>query len=392
MKEVVLIKNGEIALKGLNRRTFEDILTKSIRRAVRPAGEFSVTRAQSTMYVLPQQDNCDMDLAVRRLQHVFGIVALSRACVVEKDLEAIKQAAGEYLKPDLQDARTFKVEAKRADKKFPFISPEIAREVGGYLLEQFPHLKVDVQNPDLTVVVEVRDFGAYVHARQLPGAGGMPYGSSGRAMLLLSGGIDSPVAGYMMAKRGVELLAIHFESPPYTSVRAKQKVLDLAKILCEYCPGIPLYCVHFTDVQTAIKDNCPEEFFTVIMRRMMMRIAQALCEKTQSKALITGESLAQVASQTMDAIASTDAVCKIPVFRPVIGMDKSEIVAVSQKIGTFETSILPYDDCCTVFTPKHPKTKPRIADLQKAEEALDIDSLVAQAVEKTEKIIIKADD
>ncbi len=390
MKEIILIKNGELALKGLNRRTFEDMLVKNMRRRLESVGKFKFNIAQSTIVAEPEDEAIDLDEAVERIKKVFGIAAFSRAAAVEKDMEIILKSAEEYLAPQLLTARTFKVEAKRSDKKFPLKSPEICAETGGYLLRKFPHLSVDVHNPDMIVTVEVRDTYAYIHGNQIKGAGGMPTGSAGRAALLISGGIDSPVAGYMMAKRGLELCAVHFASPPYTSERAEQKVHSLLKQVSKYSGRISLFVVPFTETQEQIKDNCPEEIFTVVMRRMMMRVAQIIAAKQNAGALITGESVGQVASQTMPAIACTDNVCEMPVFRPLIGMDKDEVVAISRKIETFDISILPYEDCCTVFTPKHPKTRPTIEYVQECEKALEVDRLVKEAVEGTRFVSITA--
>ena len=380
MKEIILIKNGEIALKGLNRATFEDIMIKNMRRRLSVLGKFKITRAQSTVAVEPEDEEIDLDEAVEILKKVFGIAAMSRALVTEKNLGTIQKDAAEYLKDTLSEIRTFKVEAKRSDKSFPYQSPEICRDVGGYLLSKNPHLKVDVHHPDVIVTVEVRDFAAYVHAGVIHGAGGIPIGSSGKAMLLISGGIDSPVAGYMMAKRGLILDAIHFVSPPYTSERAKLKVLELAQKMCEYCGTIKMHIVPFTHIQEQIRQHCPEDLFTIIMRRFMMRISQRVAKASSCEALITGESMGQVASQTLKAIACTDRVCSMPVFRPLIGMDKNEIIEISRKIDTFETSILPYEDCCTVFTPRHPRTKPSLSMVEHAEEVLEIESLIEEAV------------
>ena len=387
MKEIILLKAGEIALKGLNRSTFEDRLVKNCKFRLKGIGSFKFTRAQSTMVAEPMDESIDMDDAVDALKTVFGFAGLSRACVVEKELAAIQQAAADYLGEDLRRARTFKVEAKRADKAFPLKSPEICTEVGGYLLSRFPHLQVDVHNPDMTVYVEVRDHAAFVRGPQMPGAGGMPVGSSGKALLLISGGIDSPVAGYMMAKRGLEIEAIHFAAPPYTSEHAKQKVITLCQETGRYAGRIKLHVVGFTKVQEEIRDKCPEEYFTIIMRRYMMKIAERLAQQNGCGALITGESVAQVASQTLYAIGCTDVACQLPVLRPVIGMDKNEIVAVSRRIGTFETSILPYEDCCTVFTPRHPRTNPRLHQVLAAEQAMDEEALIAQAMENIETIV-----
>ncbi len=384
MKEIILLKNGEIALKGLNRSVFEDKLISNARRRLEELGKFGFRKAQSTIFVEPKDEDIDLDEAVDILQKVYGIIALTKAAVVEKDFEAIKETAITYLKDELMEAKTFKVDAKRSDKSFPLKSPEICRELGGYILEHFPHLSVDVHNPDVNVVVEVRDYAAYVHGKQLPGAGGIPVGSGGRALLLLSGGIDSPVAGAMMAKRGLEVYAIHFASPPYTSERAKQKVITLAEKMTAYCGRMNLFVVPFTEIQERIKDDCPEELFTIIMRRYMMRIACRIARQQDCEALITGESVGQVASQTIQAMACTDAVADMPVFRPVVGMDKEEIIKISHKIDTFETSILPYEDCCTVFTPKHPRTKPVLKFVEQAEQAMDMENLIDRAVKGTE--------
>lgn len=388
MKEIILIKNGELALKGLNRRTFEDMLVKNMRRRLESIGKFKFTIAQSTIVAEPEDETVDLDEAVERIGKIFGIAGFSRAAAVEKDMETILRSAEEYLAPQLLTVRSFKVEAKRSDKKFPMTSPEICRETGGYLLRKFPHLEVDVHNPDIVVTVEIRDTSAYIHGKQIKGAGGMPTGSAGRAALLISGGIDSPVAGYMMAKRGLELMAVHFASPPYTSERAEQKVHSLLKQVSKYSGRIALFVVPFTETQELIKDNCPEEIFTVIMRRMMMRVAQKIAAKEHAGALITGESVGQVASQTMQAIACTDSVCEIPVFRPLIGMDKDEVVAISRKIETFDISILPYEDCCTVFTPKHPRTRPTIDYVEECEKALEVDRLVNEAAENARFVFI----
>ena len=389
MKEIILIKNGELALKGQNRRGFEETLMKNIRRRLRSLGEVDIHAAQSTVYVRPKTEDFDMKEAVNRVGKIFGIAAFTPSAVAQKDMEKIKQTAALYLEKELGGASTFKVEAKRADKTFPFKSPEIAREVGGFLLSRFHNLKVDVHNPDITVTVEIREKGAYIHGNQIKGAGGMPVGTGGRAAILISGGIDSPVAAWTMAKRGIELVGVHFASPPYTGPRAEQKVRDLLTVVSGYSGIIPLFIVPFTEIQLEIGEKCPEELFTVIMRRFMMRIAQVIARKEECKALITGESVGQVASQTMDALFCTDKVCEMPVFRPLIGSDKDEIVTVSRKIGAFETSILPFEDCCTVFTPKHPRTKPKLEFVEKAEEALDIPGLVERAVDGARFEIIK---
>ena len=378
MKEIILLKCGEIALKGLNRGGFEDRLVKNCKRRIEDLGKFEFKKSQSTIYIEPKDENIDLDEACERLKKVFGIIALTRACCAEKNWDDIAAKAREYLSDVMPNVKTFKVEAKRSDKSFPMKSPEISREMGAVILSKFHHLKVDVIHPDIVVMVEIREKYAYIHGFQSQGAGGMPVGSSGRGLLLLSGGIDSPVAGYMMAKRGVDICALHFQSPPYTGERAFLKVQTLTEKLTDWCGVIDLFSCHFTEVQEQIKEKCPEELFTVIMRRFMMRVANKVAAKEECGCIITGESLAQVASQTMPAIGCTDAVADVPVFRPCIGMDKQEIINIANKIDTFETSILPYEDCCTVFTPRHPKTKPTIAMIEEAEKALDIETLVEQ--------------
>lgn len=387
MKEVILIKNGELALKGLNRRTFEDIMIKNMRRKLSDLGAFTFTPSQSTIKV-EGEDGVDLEEAVDRLSRVFGIAGFSRALKLEKDFELVLEETGKYLEEQLLCASTFKVCAKRSDKKFPYDSPKICLLLGERLLDEYPHLTVDVHNPELTVTVEVRDNDIFVHANQLKGAGGMPVGSAGRAALMVSGGIDSPVAGWMMAKRGIELTAIHFASPPYTSERAEQKVHDLLRKVARYSGRIELSVVPFTEFQEAIRDRCPDDLFTIIMRRMMVLCAQRIASHTGCGALITGESLGQVASQTLGAIACTDEAATMPVFRPLIGMDKDEIISISRKIDTFEISILPFEDCCTVFTPRHPRTRPKLADVIEAESRLDVDALVERAVAGVRKIII----
>ena len=389
MKEIILCKYGEIALKGLNKSTFESMMMKSTRRRLKKFGEINITKAQSTVYVEPVDDNIDVDEVVDRLSKIFGIIKLCRCCVVEKTMDAILNDSIEYIREDMEAAKTFKVDAKRSDKKFPYKSPDICNELGGKLLETFPHLSVDVHKPDVTVTVEVREKYAFIHAGKLEGAGGIPVGSSGKAMLLLSGGIDSPVAGYMMSKRGAVIDAIHFEAPPYTSERAKQKVEKLAKKMTEYCGDIAFYCVPFTQIQETLRDKCPEELFTILMRRLMMEIAQRIAVREGCQALVTGESLGQVASQTMYAMVCTDAVCRIPVFRPCVGLDKTEIIDISRKIDTFETSILPYEDCCTVFTPKHPKTRPELGAVEAAQARVDWEELIQKAVSQTTCSMIK---
>ena len=380
MKEIILIKNGELALKGLNRSTFEDILIKNIRKRIKPLGDFEYRKEQSTISVVPMDEYTDMDEVSDRISRVFGIAAYSRALQVEKNMDVILEQAPEYLENQLRNAKTFKVEGKRSDKKFPLKSPEISVEVGGAILSKFPHLKVDVKNPDILVTIEIREKFAFIRGNQTKGAGGMPTGTAGKASILISGGIDSPVAAYMMAKRGLVLNAIHFASPPYTSPQSEEKVHNLLRKVSRYSGNICLLTVGFTEIQEEIRDKCPEELFTLIMRRFMMRISQRIAEKEDSKALITGESLGQVASQTLNALACTDAVVGMPVFRPLIGLDKDEIIRVSRKIDTFDISIEPYEDCCTVFTPKHPKTRPQLSVIETAEKALDVGGLVERAL------------
>ena len=388
MKEVLLCKYGEIVLKGANRMYFEDTLCKELRKRAKKCGNFEVLRAQSTVYIEPQDDFCDMDAMLCEAQKVFGIVAIARAYVCEKSLEAISQAARELIAPEIRNYRTFKVEAKRSDKRFPLDSMDLSREIGGVLLSVNPRVKVDVRNPEIVVKVEVRERAAYIYAGHHKGAGGMPVGTNGKGLLLLSGGIDSPVAGYMMAKRGVKIEAVHFESFPYTSERALQKVLDLAKIVSDYSGDIYVHIISLTHIQEELVKHCEEDYFTLLLRRYMMAISNKVAEKYDCGALITGESVGQVASQTMQAIGVTDAVAEIPVFRPCIGMDKEEIVQISRKMGAFETSILPYEDCCTVFTPKHPKTKPELNKVIAEENKLPFNNLVEEAFAtmRTEKV------
>ena len=384
MNEIILLKLGELVLKGLNRRTFENKLIANARRRLKHRGEFKVYCKQSTMYVEPKNDDCDLDGAWEDMTRLFGVVGLSRARACEKDKDAMLQTAIEYLGDRLAAARTFKVESKRADKSFPMTSIQLSQYVGGELDEKYPNLKVDVHQPELTVYLEVRDYAAYVHAE--PGAGGLPVGVGGRAVSLLSGGIDSPVASWMIAKRGIALEMVHFFSYPYTSEEAKQKVLDLARLLTPWCGRLTVHVVPFTEIQEELRRKCPEELFTVLMRRFMMRIAQAVAARCGAGAIVTGECLGQVASQTMEAMRATTAVCDLPILRPVVGMDKEEIVRIARKINTFETSILPYEDCCTVFTPRHPRLRPVLGELEHAEQALDVAGLVQAAVEGIERV------
>ena len=380
MKEIVLIKVGEIVLKGLNRKNFESMLIRNMKNALRGVAQCKITSAQSTIYVEPCYDDADIDEICERISKVFGIVAFHRAAVAEKTMESIAEVSLKYLEETLEGASTFKVEAKRSDKKFPLKSPEICRELGGIILQNHNHLSVDVHNPDVQVTVEVRDFGAYIHASVIKGAGGVPVGSSGNGTILISGGIDSPVAAWMMAKRGLRLNAVHFASPPYTSQRAEDKVVRLLKKVSAYAGNITMYTVPFTEIQEKIKNDCPEELFTIIMRRLMMQISQRIAQDTDSSCLITGESLGQVASQTMPAIVTTDEAADMVVFRPLIGMDKEEIIQISRKIDTFDISIEPYEDCCTVFTPKHPRTRPVLKYVKEAQERAGFDEMIERAI------------
>ena len=385
MKEVLLLKCGEIVLKGLNRKKFEDRLLGNLKRRLKPLGDCAIHMRQSVIYVeIPE--TVDGDTVMEAVQKVFGIALICRAAVCEKTLESMQQMAETYLADCIAQAHSFKVETKRGDKRFPMTSIQVSQHIGGELAQKY-QLKPDMHEPELTIHFEIREQYAFVHAGPVQGAGGMPVGTNGRAALLLSGGIDSPVAGYMMCKRGLELVGIHFFSYPYTSDRAKEKVFELGHKLTAYCGKMPILVVPFTRIQEEIRDKCHEELFTLIMRRFMMRIAEQLAVEYECGGLITGESLGQVASQTMPAMAVTNAVCEVlPVFRPVIGMDKEEIVQIARKIDTFETSILPYEDCCTVFTPKHPNTKPKLYKILEAEAALDVQGLVAQAVAETERV------
>jgi len=392
MKEIFLLKLGEIVLKGANKRQFEDKLRHNIRRRMKAYGNFDVYIMQSTVYVQPMDDEADVDGAWEACRCIFGLVSLCRCRACEKDLDSIYNTIEEYIGDELECAESFKVESKRSDKRFYLNSMEISREIGGRLAEAHPDCRVDVRKPAYTVYVEVRDLAAYVHGPAVPGAGGLPTGVGGRAMCLLSGGIDSPVAAYMMAKRGVEVECVHFFSYPYTSQLARDKVMELARLVTKYCGRMTVNVVSFTQIQEAIRDNCPEEFFTLIMRRFMMEISQRIAKDDGCEALITGENLGQVASQTMQAMAVTGAVVDIPIFMPLVGMDKEEIIAISRKIGAFDVSVLPYEDCCTVFTPKHPKTKPTLGQVLHAEKNLDREALIREALASVEKIAVKYDD
>ena len=394
MREVILLKQGEIVLKGLNKRAFETVLLSNIRRRIKPFGKFNVYSMQSIVYVEPETDDerlvrpCDLEGAFAACKTIFGIATLSRAVVCEKNKDTIVEFASNYLKEQLESVESFKVESKRADKTFPLNSIELSQYVGGLLQEKFPHLKPIMRNPDFTVFVEIREFAAYIHGPAVTAAGGLPVGTGGSMVALLSGGIDSPVAMYMMARRGVRVFPIHFFSPPYTSESAKEKVLELANILEAYCGKLTVNLVAFTQISEEIRKKCPEALATIIMRRFMMRIAERIAINKECVALITGDNLGQVASQTAEALAAVEQCVSLPVLRPIIAFDKLQIVNQSREIGTYETSILPFEDCCTVFTPRRPKTKPNLTEVLKAESALDVETLVNEAVEKTEQIRI----
>ena len=388
-QEMLLLKLGEVVLKGQNRKSFEDRLVTNVRRRLRRCGSFQIYVRQSTIYAEPLEGRCDIEAAYRAARQVFGVVSVARAVPCEKTVESIVETAKSYLAEEFSRAKSFKVESKRADKHFHLNSIQVSQAVGGDLAEAFPSVPVDVHHPDLTVFVEIREKHAYVHGPAVPGAGGLPVGMGGHAVSLLSGGLDSPVSSWMMARRGVELEMIHFVSPPYTSQQAQDKVLELAQLLTAWCGRMLVHIVPFTEIQEEIRKNCPEEYFTLIMRRFMMRLAQAVAKKAGAKALITGESLGQVASQTMMALAVTDDVTEMPVLRPLIGMDKVEIIRISREIGTYETSILPYEDCCTVFTPRHPATRPKVEDVRAAEAKLDVEGLMARSLEGEEWVWVK---
>ena len=384
--DILLLKEGEVVLKGLNKRYFEQKLTQNIRRRLKPLGRFVVTATQSVIYVEPQDSEADVDAAFEALQNVFGIMTMTRAVACEKDADVICRTAMEYLDGELRAAKTFKVESKRSDKGFPMTSIQLSQYVGGEIDEAYDNLTADMHDPDIIVHLEVRDRAAYVHGAPVPGAGGMPVGSNGTAVSLLSGGIDSPVSTYMMAKRGLRIIPVHFFSFPYTSELAKEKVIDLAKLLTRYCGRLFVEVVPFTHIQEEIRAKCPEEYFTVIMRRFMMRIADRIAVDNGCGALVTGESLGQVASQTMEAMRCTEAVAELPVLRPLVGMDKEEVIRIARRIGTFDTSILPYEDCCTVFTPRHPCTHPKLEKVEEAEAGLDVEALVQEALDGREMI------
>ena len=386
MHEIILCKLGEIVLKGLNRHSFEMKLMSNIRRRTQRCGKFKIYSRQSTIYVEPAEETCDLDAAYDACKKVFGIIAIARAVPCAKEKEAIFNTAKEYLAPALLAAKSFKVESKRSDKSFPMGSIQLSQWVGGALHDAFPHLIVDVHNPELTVHLEVREDAAYVHGPAEAAAGGLPIGMGGHAVSLLSGGADSPVSSYMIAKRGVQLELLHFASPPYTGEQAREKVLQLAQELTVWCGRLTVHVVPFTEIQEEIRRKCPEDHFTLIMRRFMMRLGDRLAHELACKAIVTGESLGQVASQTIQALVVSDDVATLPVLRPLIGMDKEEIVRIARHVGTFDTSILPYEDCCTVFTPRHPKTKPNLEEVREYEAALDIDALCDKALAGREMI------
>ena len=389
MNDILLLKPGELVLKGQNRHFFEDRLRSNVARRLKSLGRFQITSVQSTVYVEPLDDDIDLDEAFRRCRQVFGIISLCRAAACEKDKDAILNTALRYLEPELRKAKSFKVESKRSDKRFPMTSIQLSQYVGGGIGVAFPDLPADMHEPDLVVHVEVRETAAYVHAGGVSGAGGLPVGTCGRAVSLLSGGIDSPVSTYMIARRGVQIIPVHFFSFPYTSELAKDKVLKLAKKLLPWCGRLTLEVIPFTHIQEEIRDKCPEEFFTLIMRRFMMRLAQSVAMANGCGALVTGENLGQVASQTMEAIRCTEAPLELPVLRPLIGFDKEQIIGIARQLDTFETSILPYEDCCTVFTPRHPRTKPKPEEVEEAEAVLDVEALCREALENTERIPIQ---
>ncbi len=389
-KEILLCKYGEIVLKGANRKYFEDMLCREIKKRARAYGSFDVYRSQSTIYIEPKDESADIDGMLESAAKVFGIVSIQRCAVAEKSMEDIERVAREYVVQFLRTKSSFKVEAKRSDKSFALDSMALAREVGGMILSAYPHIKVDVHNPDIVVRVEIREFGAYISAGAIKTVGGMPVGTNGKGLLLLSGGIDSPVAGYMLAKRGVKIEAVHFESFPYTSERAREKVLELASVLAEYAGEIKVHIISLTHIQEELVKHCEEDYFTLLLRRYMMTLAQRVAQVRGCSALITGESLGQVASQTMQALTVTDAAVSLPVFRPCIGMDKEEIVQISRKMGAFDISIQPYEDCCTVFTPKHPKTKPELEKVLVQENKVDFAALADEAFESLYTVNVEA--
>lgn len=387
MKEIILLKQGEMVLKGANRYKFEDLLLRNVRNAIETLGKATVFSKQSTVFVDFEDENTDMKEAEDRLCRVFGAVGVTRAAVCDYEFGTMLSQAAEYLRPALTFAKTFKVVARRADKTYPKKSPEIAAELGGKLLSEFPNLNVRMKDPEVTVFAEVREHRIFVHTDPKRGAGGLPCGIGGHGLLMLSGGLDSPVAGYMMARRGMKISAVHFESPPYTSERARQKVEKLARLVSRYSGKMSVFVVHFTDIQEQIRRECKEDLFTLIMRRFMIRIACDIAKKAKAGAIITGESLGQVASQTLEALTVTENAADMPVFRPCIGMDKQDIVDIAYRINTFETSIEPYEDCCTVFTPRHPQTKPSLKEVIEEEKKLDIEKMLSEVTYDREEFV-----
>lgn len=387
MEKIILVRYGEIILKGLNRPVFEEKLVGNIKKALYGLGKIEVIRSQGRIYVEPRVDGYEFELAMEKVRNVFGVVSVSPVWKIPTDFEVMKESSLQFVRQLLEKKQvgTFKVETKRGNKKFQMKSPEISGELGGYILENIPELKVDVNNPDFILFVEVRE-STYIYSEIIPAHGGLPLGTNGKAVLLLSGGIDSPVAGWMMAKRGVEIEAVHFYSYPYTSERSKEKVLELARILATYCYQLNLHIVPFTEIQLEINEKCPHDQMTIIMRRIMMKISERIARSRGALSLITGESMGQVASQTMQSLAVTNAVVSMPVFRPLIGMDKNEVIEIARKIGTFETSILPYEDCCTVFVAKHPKTRPQLEKIIESECKLNVEELIEKAIKDTEVI------
>ncbi len=384
MERLILVRYGEIYLKGQNRPFFEKMLMNNIKKALEPFGKPKIYKAQGRIYI----ENLKVEgIVLDRLSKVFGAIGINPAWKTDKDLEAIQAMVKAVMEDALEKATkenlTFKVESRRADKTFPMNSMDLSRKMGGFILKNFPGLKVDVHNPDIKINLEIREH-AYAYHENIPGAGGMPVGTNGKTALLLSGGIDSPVAGWMIAKRGVRLTAVHYHSFPYTSDKAKEKVIDLCRLLTEYCGPIRLHVVPFTEIQQELYEKCPDGLLTVLMRRFMMRIAERIAKKEGAQALVTGESIGQVASQTLEALASTDDVVSMPVFRPLVGLDKNEIVEISKKINTYETSILPYEDCCTVFVPRHPVTRPKLEKVRQAENMVDVEVLIERALEDVE--------
>lgn len=391
MKEIILCKYGEIILKGANKGHFEALLMRDLRRRAKHIGNYEVSYAQSTVFIEPLDDDAieAIDEMYDQAKKVFGFISVVRAAACDKDLEAILNTAKEYLPDKLRGYRTFKCDAKRSDKSFALKSPELAAELGGAVLDVMPHLRVSLDDPEVTVRVEVREKHAFIHAGQEKGAGGIPIGSSGRGLLLLSGGIDSPVAGYMIARRGLTIDAVYFESIPYTNEMAREKVFDLARKVCEYVGRIRVHVISLTEIHEAIRDNCEEDYFTLILRRFMMQLASMVAKEHELQVLVTGESLGQVASQTTAAICCTQIAADRPVLRPLIGMDKEEIITIARHIDTYDTSILPYEDCCTVFTPRHPKTQPAPEKVAEAEACLDRDSLIKNAWESRFSVLIE---